>query len=237
MTDVRLSEGDAIATLLRRWWILLLGLVVGVLVGFGAVQFVQPTYSATATLLVKGVPGPGTGASYQAAQYAVARAKSYPALIQGAPVLEGAHADVGGDETSNSLRSRLSADNPVDTPLVKVSASADTAQDAQATANSAARHLAQYIVKIETVAGSSPVIVDIAVEAGLPVKPTSPNQLLYVAVGGAIGFAAAATGALFLPARRIRRGKSPEATEEAAPPVTTEADLADPELADTAVEK
>ncbi len=78
---------DLLMLVVRRWWVLTLSLVLGVGLGWGALQVVAPTYTATATQLVKGIPGATTGANYIAAQYAVARAKSYPVFIYSSEVL------------------------------------------------------------------------------------------------------------------------------------------------------
>lgn len=187
---------DLLGLILRRWWMIALGVTLGAVLAVLALRVVPPTYSATATQLIKGVPGSGTGAPYLAAQFAVARAKSYPALIFSSTVLDYIRTDMGNEFTDARLRDQLSASNPPDTPLVNITATGTTAQEAQNLANSASRHLARFITQIETVSGTAPVVVETAVQAGLPAAPTSPQPTLYLALGLTGGFAAGVIGIL-----------------------------------------
>lgn len=187
---------DLLGLILRRWWMIALGVTLGAVLAVLALRVVPPTYSATATQLIKGVPGSGTGAPYLAAQFAVARAKSYPALIFSSTVLDYIRTDMGNGFTDARLRDQLSASNPPDTPLVNITATGTTAQEAQNLANSASRHLARFITQIETVSGTAPVVVETAVQAGLPAAPTSPQPTLYLALGLTGGFAAGVIGIL-----------------------------------------
>ncbi|WP_275701395.1 YveK family protein [Tessaracoccus caeni] len=179
---------DLLMLVVRRWWVLTLSLVLGVGLGWGALQVVAPTYTATATQLVKGIPGATTGANYIAAQYAVARAKSYPVFIYSSEVLDGVRKDLGEQYSDADLRSMLKAANPVDTPLVHVTAEGGSPEEAKSLADSAAKHLATFIEKIETIEKTSPVVLSTAVDAELPTKPTSPSRLLFLAMGAALGF-------------------------------------------------
>jgi capsular polysaccharide biosynthesis protein len=182
-----LSIGQFGQVATRHWLLIISGLLLGGLAGFGVTQFMTPVYTATATQLVKGLPGTGPAANYEAAQYAVSRAKSYPAFIYSLSVLEGVRSDMGNAEDIIHLRKELSATNPIDTPLVRISATGPTPQLARDKANSAARHMARFITQIETVAGKSPISVDTAVQAGLSEEPTSPKTLLVAALGAMVG--------------------------------------------------
>ena len=178
--------------IVRRYWLVLLALVVvGAIGGYFGARLIPPTYTATATQLVKGIPGTDATANYQAAQYAISRARTYPVFIDSQPVLEGVRVDFGGRIDVGDLQERLSSSNPIDTPLVQVTATARTPEEARDMANSAARHLARYITQIETVNGSSPVNVEVAVQATRPSDPTAPRPLLIAAL---VAFAAGCLG-------------------------------------------
>lgn len=198
---------DLMGLILKRWWVLLLGVVLGAGLGVLALRVVPPIYTATATQLIKGVPGTGTGAPYLAAQFAVARAKSYPAFIYSSTVLDSVRSDMGADFTDARLREQLSASNPTDTPLVQVTAEGSTAKEAQDLANSASRHLARFITQIETVSGSTPVIVETAVQAGLPSSPSAPQPTLFLALGVTGGFALGVVSVLAWGALESRRAR------------------------------
>jgi capsular polysaccharide biosynthesis protein len=207
-----LSMGRLARVLLRYWLLLLLCTVLGGVAGFVATRFMTPVYTATATQLIKGLPGTGPAANYEAAQYAVSRAKSYPSFVYSSPVLEGVRSDMGNQESVTDLRNDLSASNPVDTPLLQISAVGRTREEARDKANSAARHMARFITQIETVAGKSPISVETAVQGELPANATSPKTLLIAALGAIVGFAVATGLALGLAyarsanPRRAKRG-------------------------------
>lgn len=182
-------RSDLLVLILRRWWVVLIGVATGILVSLVLLQVTPNQWTATATQLVKGVPGTGAGADYTAAQYAEARAISYPSFILSAPVLQGVQDDMGPEFTNARLREDLSASSSAGTPLVRVTANGASAEEARDLANSAARRLATFITEIERVEGRSPVIVEIAVEAGLPRYPASPSRGLYLAMGFSGGLA------------------------------------------------
>jgi capsular polysaccharide biosynthesis protein len=221
-------QSDLTGLILKRWWVLLLGVVLGAGLGVLALRVVPPTYTATATQLIKGVPGSGTGAPYLAAQFAVARAKSYPAFIYSATVLDSVRSDLGPDFTDARLREQLSANNPTDTPLVQVTATGSTAKEAQDLANSASRHLARFITQIETVSGSTPVIVETAVQAGLPSTPWAPQPTLFLALGVTGGFALGVVAVLAWGALEARRRRSVAANSAVGDSVVDEPVVEDP---------
>jgi len=205
---------DLMGLMLKRWWVLVLGVLLGAGLAVLALRVVTPIYTATATQLIKGVPGAGTGANYLAAQFAVARAKSYPSFIYSSAVLDNVRSDLGPEFTDARLREQLSASNPIDTPLVNITATGSTPEEAQELANSASRHLARFITEIETVSGSTPVIVETAVQAGLPAAPSAPQPALFIALGVTGGFALGVIVILAWGALEARgRGKRAEAAE------------------------
>ncbi len=206
-----LSLGSILGAVARHWRITLALIIVGGMAGFGLTRILSPVYTATATQLVKGIPGNNAvAANFEAAQYAVSRARSYPALIYSLPVLEGVRSDTGEKRSLDVLRDSLSAANPPDTPLVTIQARAATAKEASERANSAARQLALYITELETVDGKSPVIVETAVQAGVPRRPTSPQPVLWTILGVVAGTSLGIAISMLLtvlPPRGARRAK------------------------------
>lgn len=208
------ATGGVAPALVRRWWVVGAGVLLGLLLGFAALQVFPATYTGTAILLIKGVPGTGSGANLSAAQYAISRASSYPSFINSNVVQAGVSADMNDGTAERELRDSLSATNPPDTPLVNITARGSTGEQAQARANSAARHMARFISQIETVGGVSPVLVEIAVQADLPAEPSSPRPLVVLGIGVTGGFALGAVAAFILDefARRRRAvGEHPPA--------------------------
>ena len=186
-----LSMGQLGAVLFRHWLILLLGLLLGAIGGFVVAKLTPPVYTATSTMLIKAVPGQSTAANYEAAQYAVARAKAYPVFIYNLSVLDGIRTDLGTNETPADLQDDLSATTIADTPLVQITAKGGTAAEARDKANAALREMSRFITQIETIGGKSPITVDVAVLAASKLQPTSPRPLLYTALGAVVGLALA----------------------------------------------
>lgn len=202
-----LTLGEMGRRLARHKVLIVLAILVGGLAGLGATFLMPSVYTATATQLVKGIPGTGVAANYEAAQYATSRAAAYPPFIYSLPVLEGVRADLENQQTVAELERELSATNPIGKPLVVISAEGATPEEAQAKANSAARHLARFISQTETIGGKSPVQVETPVQASLPTDPTSPKTVVIIALGALIGFVLAA--ALALVRSRKRSDSSP----------------------------
>jgi capsular polysaccharide biosynthesis protein len=181
---------------LRYWVLIIVGTLLGGALAFGVTRFMPQVFKATAIQLVKGLPGNGAAANYEAAQYAVSRAKTYPSFVYNLDVLEGVRSDLGNTESIIELRQDLSATNPVETPLLEISATAPTAEEAQKKANSAAKHMARFITEIETVGNKSPIAVETAVQATLPTNAASPKTLVIAVLGALIGFVLATVIAL-----------------------------------------
>lgn len=191
--------------LLRHWILVLLCSLLAGSAALAASYLIPRTYTATATQLVKGLPGRGTTPSYEAAQFALSRAKSYPSFIYSSIVLEGVRNDLDNRESLVDLRQDLAATNPPDTPLIVITATGQTPAAARDKANSAATHMARFITQIETVAGTSPIGIETPVEASLPTDMTSPKRLLMGAVGALVGFALGTIAALVRSQRLTRR--------------------------------
>src|SRR6476659_6795183 len=104
-----LSMGQLGHILLRHWILLLVGLLLGALAGLAVAQVTPKVYTATSTMLIKAVPCTSTAANYDAATYAVARAKAYPVFIYNLTVLDGIRTDLGTNESTADLQGELTA--------------------------------------------------------------------------------------------------------------------------------
>ncbi len=219
-----LSVQELGAVFRRFWIVIVVATLLGGTGGYGVASLQEKTFSATATQLVKGLPGSQAAANYQAAQYAISRAKSYPAFIDSTRVLDAVRADLGDSEDINQLAQDLSATNPVDTPLIQVTALGRTPEQARDKANSAARHLASFITQIETVSGSSPVSVETAVQAVLVPDPIAPRPKIVGALAafllGCLAFAAAIVISRSARLSELRSRRADQRKRPARPPVT-----------------
>ena len=111
---MELSEYLAV---LRRHWRIWVGTSVLALMATGLIlQLTPPTYEATARVFVA-----ASGTISNSASFVNQRAKSYPGVATSQAVLAPVIQQLELDVTPGQLRTRISADNPVDTSQVHVS--------------------------------------------------------------------------------------------------------------------
>lgn len=228
---------QAYMRVMRRHYVLIAVLTaLGALAGFGITAAMPKVYVATTTQFVRGVPGAGASADYQAAQFAVARAKSYSVMIGNPDVLTGIIEDLDLTMSPTTLYSRLTVDNPIDTTLINVTARGRTADEAQILSVTAADNLAKFILRLEsagTTGGKSPIDIQTAVPAPKPRSPSSPRPPLNIAVGTMLGLAAGSIAAL---ARDVRNQNRSRRDDDDDDEVDGDIDRLDAEMAVRAAE-
>lgn len=202
---------QAYMRVMRRHFILIAVMTaIGALAGFALTAAMPKVYVATTTQFVRGVPGDGESADYQAAQFAVARAKSYSVMIGNPDVLTGIIDDLALDMTPTTLYSRLTVDNPIDTTLINVTARGRTGDEAQTLSVTAADNLAKFILRLESAGTSnskSPIDIQTAVPAPKPGSPSTPRPPLNIAVGTMLGLALGSIAALARDVRSQKRSR------------------------------
>ena len=179
--------------ILRSHWITILVLaVLGAGAAFGW-SVVQPrVYTADTTGIVTAVDGDGSaGGALVGNQLALSRVKSYLNLGSWRAVAVHAIDDLGLDATPESLVSRVSVTNPVDTTALTVTATGATPESAQELAEAWMRGMSTEIEKLEGGADSELAAVRLGVgdSARLPTSPSSPNMRLNLITGALGGLA------------------------------------------------
>lgn len=129
-----------IAIILKRWWVILLALIVAVALGYGYTQRQPRIYEATASILV-GQSIQATDVNRTQIQVSEQLAETYAALARREPVLQGAVEELGLDYNWQNLRGRVSANIVPGTQLVEVTVAASTPEEAGIIANEVARQL------------------------------------------------------------------------------------------------
>jgi capsular polysaccharide biosynthesis protein len=203
MTDV-LTVGALGSVLLSRWKMLVIFVVAGMAVGVGYGMLAPATYTSKAVLFVIAGPADKDG-YYQAAQFAEKRAATYPALVSAPQVIDRTTAQLQLDLPESAVISMLSANNPTDSPLVEVAATAGNPKLAQDLADTAADYLASYAVELEASATKqAAVTIKKAVPAREPRYPSSPSPMVLGALGALAGGALGVVAALVSTAWRRR---------------------------------
>lgn len=186
--------------ILRKRWLTVLGcMFIGVLAA-GLITFLMPkTYSASATDFVS-ITSSGTqpDSLYQNSQFALTRVASYTDMVHSPAVLRPVIDELDLSMSVRELDEQVTAINPADTVLIKVTASSGNPRTAKSIADAVAAALGERIEAIEEPRSGtvSPVKVSRSVPATLPDAPVSPQPILNVALGLLLGLALGAAVAV-----------------------------------------
>lgn len=176
MTDSAMADSERIVTnLVRHWWVLTAGVLIGGLLGALYAVLAPPTYTADAYVIVVAAdPGSQTPA--------MDFAQAYGRIVD-QPQILGRAADVLGT-SPGMLDDRVQGSTSPDSPLVELSARARTARLAADSANAVA---AQLVAFGNTQTSGTGMTLAVFSEAGAPPERASPVPALDVAVGAATG--------------------------------------------------
>jgi hypothetical protein len=197
----------SLAAFARRFGPFIAIVLAGALGGLGYALFTPSTYTATAFVMVVDEREGGAGPAAVSFAQAFGRLAPLPETLQysAIPLPKGA---------AGSTREHVQASTSPDTPLIRLAGSARTPGDAAAYANAAADALVRYGRAHHAETGVRVALMNLATR---PVRPSSPNLPLGVAVGTASGLLLAGLGAAVMSGRRGRDGRRAEARGAAAP--------------------
>jgi capsular exopolysaccharide synthesis family protein len=178
---------------LRKRWRLVAAVTLLCLAGAVGITASMPvTYSSTATSFVAIQRTADDPTSlYQTSQFAMQRVKSYTRVVESPAVLEPVIHELGLSGGLSALRKTVSAENPVDTVLLEVTAQAGSPALVAEIANAVSKNLGREIERLESprLGGTSPVKVSLSVPAAQPMSPVSPRRTLNLALGLLSGLA------------------------------------------------
>ncbi|BBE22143.1 hypothetical protein MN0502_10260 [Arthrobacter sp. MN05-02] len=190
----------------RRWVLILVSTLVGLLLAGIASGLADRTYEAKADLFIRA--DSEASSSFENSQFVLQRVKSYPDLVDSPQVLTPVLQELESSMTLAEIREKVSASNPPETVYVNVVASAGTAQEAAALANSVASNLRDVIRQLEggDTTRNAAVEAFITVPAFAPTSASTPNTVLNLAMGLLVGLTAGLIAAVILGVghRRIR---------------------------------
>lgn len=188
-----MRDRSTLGVLWRRRRVVVATLVLFV-VAAGVLSKILPKYySATSTLIVV---QNGNGTTFDAIQAAQVTARTYANVVS-APVIAGQVASqIGGHETSSSVRSAISVNPVVETQLLKINAEARSPLKAQRLANVYAEVVIHYTHQY--LGATSGAVVAIASPATRPTSPARPRPVLYVIIAAILGIFFGVGGAFLL---------------------------------------
>ena len=141
---------------------------------------------------------PQNNVVYSGSSFALQRVKSYVEIIDSPEVLAPVIAATGVDLTVPQLAAKVSASNPPQTVLLRVTVQDSDPNQARELANATATSFARQIEVLETPEGAtdSPVKVTVTSPAALPTAPISPNSRVNIVLGLLLGLGAGVAYAL-----------------------------------------
>src|SRR6186997_272981 len=129
-----------LASLLRRWWlVILLAMAGGAVIAYAFGSRASPAYEASVRVLVE-VPEASGGA-----RQAAGLAPTYAELVKSTPVLAFALRSAGTRASMEELRKKIRGESDQDTRLITILADAGNRKDAVALANGLAAGLRSYV--------------------------------------------------------------------------------------------
>ncbi|MGN6219642.1 MAG: polysaccharide biosynthesis tyrosine autokinase [Microbacterium sp.] len=208
---------DYMRGLRRHWVAIILITLVGLATGYAWTLVQTPVYEGSASGLLKPILSADDAGATSAAQDAMARAKipTFLDLAESERVAQGAIDQLHLDTTPAAVINRITVTNPTSTSILKVSAQAETPEEASDLASAWITSLSTVADEVlgDGTAGSADVTVEAYDAAGKPTKPIFPDVNTAVLVGGVLGLGFGIAFALVrtVSDRRIRMGDDIEA--------------------------
>ena len=110
---------DLLSYLKRKAWMILLGLLIGVLLsGIYTLKIVNPMYAASSMIYMRGAGN--TITSIQDLQIGAELTNDYEVIFTSRPILEEVIEKLNLDMTYQELQTRIELSNPTDTRILKV---------------------------------------------------------------------------------------------------------------------
>lgn len=173
-----------------RWWILVLGILIGMVAALGFSMLETPMYQATSTLYVTSAPDVNSQNAYQSSLASEQRVASYAELVTSKSVLDKALSVSGLDISRSAAAASLSVSASKDTVLLHITSVLDDPSKAAQLVNAVSVALSDYVSVLERpVGGGSPAakvsVVSPATAVDDPISPRLDRNLL---LGSGCGF-------------------------------------------------
>lgn len=200
----------------RAHWIgMAVSVVLGIGIAFGWTALQPRVYTADANgIVVATIESNDVNSGVVGNSLALSRVKSYTEIGSLRSVADHAIADLGLQDSPEDLVRRVTVTNPLNTVIIRVSATGPSPEHARDLASAWVRGMQAEIERIETPDDGGParMRLEAADSARLPTEPTSPNTRLALALGALLG-AAAGVAYAYLRYTLDRRVRSPQVVE------------------------
>lgn len=138
MSDI----AEILNALLRRWWLLVLGVVLGTVAGFGYAAVAAKSYTASSYVVVTAVPT--TAGGTQDASVPVNFAQAFGRIIEQQDIVGRAAAAIHYQGSATDYGKHIQASTSPNAPLIQIIGTAPNGDDAANYANAAADALVSF---------------------------------------------------------------------------------------------
>ncbi|GIT80785.1 chromosome partitioning protein [Leifsonia sp. LS1] len=180
---------DYLRVLRTRWLLIAFSTLLAALAAVGITTITPPSYQASAQLFVLVQGNDSVIDLNQGNAFAQSRVSSYVALATSARVLRDASREVGVDP--GVLKGSIGVENPADTVLINIRATAPTASQSENWANSVADTLVSVVNGLENTDTASPSAAPVTLkkvqDATRPTVPFDPSLTRNVGIGIMLG--------------------------------------------------
>lgn len=180
--EIEIDLKDLVFELFSHWKTILLVTILAGAIGFFVSEFfMTPKYESTSELYVLSKSTSIT--SLADIQMGTSLTNDYMVVVKGRPVLEQVIANLGLDETYNSLYNRVSLNNPTNSRILEITVTDTNPNRAKAIADEIANVGSEFIA--EKMDQDSPTIIQSGYADGQPVSPNVVKNALLGAIAGA----------------------------------------------------
>jgi polysaccharide biosynthesis transport protein len=209
-----MDPSDYIQALRKRWAVILVLALLGASAGIAMAATTTPVYRATTKVFVSLEGGQTVQELVQGSTYTQNLVQSYVALTTMPVVLDPVIEELGLDTNARTLARSITAQAPINTVIVEISAADSSPAQAALVADAVAEQLAVAVEDLSSTAAgrSETVSMRTVAPADVPRNPVAPNTRFLVATGLLAGLA---IGVVFALARELLDTKIRESKDVA----------------------
>ncbi|WP_162237533.1 MULTISPECIES: polysaccharide biosynthesis tyrosine autokinase [unclassified Arthrobacter] len=189
---------DYVAALRKRWVTIVALCLLGALAAFAYASLSAPQYRAVSSVFVSSNRGETTGELVQGSTYTQNLVASFTELATKPVVLDPVIEDLDLDSSAAQLEDAVSAETPLNTVLINITAVSESPAGAANIANGVADSLARVVTDMspKTESGSPTISISTVATAQAPTFAFAPNTRLLIAAGALVGLVAGIVVAL-----------------------------------------
>ncbi len=176
---------QVLSALRERWWLPVIGAVVGGAAALVASLLVTPMYTASTQMFVSSTQSTNPLDAFQGSQFSQARVTSYAQLVAGEEVATRIVDRLGLDLSPGDVGALIGATAETDTVIINVTVTDTSPERAQQIAAALGEEFPAFVAELETSEDGSPAPVKVTVtdRPEVPTTPSAPDTVRNVALG------------------------------------------------------